>query len=205
MSRFSCGWRRRHDRHRGRALRRPRPVPRTRAWPVSGSGKPVFLYNLLNLKRTIWSGPELSPGKHTIVFDFKSDGPAHRQGRDRRAVRGWQGSGPEVHGSTRCRSPSRRTKASTSAMGDAYLYPMLEYRYDPPFKFTGKINKLTFKLSNRTLSLSRKQRRSWDACRHLNRIRSKRRNSSGFSATDRRRRMSAIASPTGNRCSRSRE
>ena len=23
---------------------------------------------------------------------------------------------------------------------------MLEYRYDPPFKFTGKINKLTFKL-----------------------------------------------------------
>jgi len=23
---------------------------------------------------------------------------------------------------------------------------MIEYRYDPPFKFTGKINKLTFKL-----------------------------------------------------------
>lgn len=23
---------------------------------------------------------------------------------------------------------------------------LLEYRYDPPFKFTGKINKLTFKL-----------------------------------------------------------
>ena len=23
---------------------------------------------------------------------------------------------------------------------------MLQYRYDPPFKFTGKINKLTFKL-----------------------------------------------------------
>jgi hypothetical protein len=38
-------------------------------------GKPVFLYNLLNLKRTIWSGPALNAGKHTIVFDFKSDGP----------------------------------------------------------------------------------------------------------------------------------
>src|SRR5258708_540392 len=38
-------------------------------------GKPVFLYNLLNLKRTIWAGPELGAGKHTIVFDFKSDGP----------------------------------------------------------------------------------------------------------------------------------
>jgi arylsulfatase len=23
---------------------------------------------------------------------------------------------------------------------------LIEYRYDPPFKFTGKINKLTFKL-----------------------------------------------------------
>ena len=43
-------------------------------------GKPVFLYNLLNLKRTIWSGPELSAGKHTIVFDFKSDGPGLGKG-----------------------------------------------------------------------------------------------------------------------------
>ena len=43
-------------------------------------GKPVFLYNLLNLKRTIWSGPELGAGKHTIVFDFKSDGPGLGKG-----------------------------------------------------------------------------------------------------------------------------
>jgi len=34
-------------------------------------GKVVFLYNLLDLKRTIWEGPELGDGKHTIVFDFK--------------------------------------------------------------------------------------------------------------------------------------
>jgi hypothetical protein len=40
----------------------------------------VFLYNLLNLKRTIWSGPELSAGKHTIVFDFKPDGPGLGKG-----------------------------------------------------------------------------------------------------------------------------
>ena len=62
------------------------------------SGKPVFLYNLLNLKRTIWSGPELGAGKHTIVFDFKSDGPELGQGRDGRALRGRQGSGQEIHG-----------------------------------------------------------------------------------------------------------
>ena len=41
-----------------------------------GRGKVVFLYNLLDLKRTTWEGPELEAGKHTIVFDFKSDGPA---------------------------------------------------------------------------------------------------------------------------------
>src|SRR5207344_3532752 len=40
-----------------------------------GRGKVVFLYNLLDLKRTMWEGPELEAGKHTIVFDFKSDGP----------------------------------------------------------------------------------------------------------------------------------
>jgi arylsulfatase len=38
-------------------------------------GRPVFLYNFLDLKRTRWEGPEtLSPGKHTLEFDFKYDG-----------------------------------------------------------------------------------------------------------------------------------
>ena len=45
-----------------------------------GRGKPVFLYNLLDLKRTAWEGPELEPGKHTIVFDFKPDGPGLGKG-----------------------------------------------------------------------------------------------------------------------------
>ena len=38
-------------------------------------GKPVFTWNLLDLKRVRWEGPEqLAPGKHTLVFDFKYDG-----------------------------------------------------------------------------------------------------------------------------------
>ena len=38
-------------------------------------GKPVFLWNLVDLKRVRWEGPEaLSPGKHTLEFDFKYDG-----------------------------------------------------------------------------------------------------------------------------------
>ncbi len=38
-------------------------------------GKPVFLWNLVDLKRVRWEGPEaVTPGKHTLEFDFKYDG-----------------------------------------------------------------------------------------------------------------------------------
>ncbi len=38
-------------------------------------GKPVFLWNLVDLERIKWEGKEaLSPGKHTLEFDFKYDG-----------------------------------------------------------------------------------------------------------------------------------
>ena len=46
----------------------------------SAGASSVFLYNLLDLKRTVWEGPELKAGKHTIVFDFKSDGPGFGKG-----------------------------------------------------------------------------------------------------------------------------
>jgi arylsulfatase A-like enzyme len=38
-------------------------------------GRPVFLWNLLDLERIKWEGQEaLSPGKHTVEFDFVYDG-----------------------------------------------------------------------------------------------------------------------------------
>jgi len=38
-------------------------------------GKPVFLWNLVDMKRIKWAGPDvLKPGKHTLEFDFKYDG-----------------------------------------------------------------------------------------------------------------------------------
>ena len=53
-------------------------------------GKPVFVYNLLDLERYRWEGGvgaardllgrALAPGKHTIVFDFKYDGPGPGKG-----------------------------------------------------------------------------------------------------------------------------
>jgi len=108
-------------------------------------GKPVFLYNLLNLKRTIWAGPELGAGKHAIVFDFKSDGPGLGKG----------GTGVlSVDGKEVARNSMKNSTPITFPEDESFDIgqdtrtgvAMLEYRYDPPFKFTGKINKLTFKL-----------------------------------------------------------
>jgi hypothetical protein len=40
-----------------------------------GRGRPVFVYNLLDLERFRWEGfSSLGEGKHTIVFTFKYDG-----------------------------------------------------------------------------------------------------------------------------------
>ncbi|HQR37786.1 MAG TPA: arylsulfatase, partial [Blastocatellia bacterium] len=45
-----------------------------------GKGKPVFMYNLLDLKRTTWEGPALGAGAHTIVFDYKPSEPGLGKG-----------------------------------------------------------------------------------------------------------------------------
>jgi len=108
-------------------------------------GKPVFLYNLLNLKRTIWSGPELGAGEHTIVFDFKSDGPdLGKGGTGVLYVDGREVSRNSIEHGTPITFPEDETFdiGQDTRTGVA----MLEYRYDVPFNFTGKIKKLTFKL-----------------------------------------------------------
>ena len=52
-------------------------------------GKPLFVYNVLDLKRTRWEGgvegadwlgSSLKSGKHTIEFDFTYDGPGIAKG-----------------------------------------------------------------------------------------------------------------------------
>ena len=44
-------------------------------------GKPVFDYNMLILAQYRWEGPDaLTPGKHTIVFDYTYDGPGIAKG-----------------------------------------------------------------------------------------------------------------------------
>ena len=108
-------------------------------------GKVVFLYNLLDLKRTIWEGPELEAGKHTIVFDFKSDGPGlAKGGTGVLSVDGREVAKNSMEHTTPITFPEDETfdVGQDTRTGVA----LVEYRYDPPFRFTGKIDKLTFKL-----------------------------------------------------------
>ena len=110
-----------------------------------GRGKVVFLYNLLDLKRTMWEGPELGTGKHTIVFDFKSDAPGlGKGGTGVLSVDGKEAARNTLEHTTPILFPEDETfdVGQDTRTGVA----LVEYRYDVPFKFTGKIDKLTFKL-----------------------------------------------------------
>jgi arylsulfatase len=110
-----------------------------------GKGKPVFLYNLLDLKRTAWEGPALGAGKHTIVFYFKSDGAALGQGGTGvLSVDGKEVARNSMEHATPITFPEDETFDIGSDTRTGVT--LLEYRYDVPFPFTGKINKLTFKL-----------------------------------------------------------
>jgi arylsulfatase len=107
--------------------------------------KPVFLYNLLDLKRTIWSGPELGGGKHTITFSFKYNGPGFgKGGTGILTVDGKEVDKKSMENSTPIMFPE--DEAFDIGQDTRTGVALLEYRYDCPFKFTGQINKVQFNL-----------------------------------------------------------
>ena len=115
------------------------------------NGRPVFIYNLLNLKRTVWEGPELDAGKHTIVFDYKPDEPGlGKSGKGVLYVNGKEVATHTMKNGTPVTYPEDESFdiGSDTRTGVAQL----EYRYEPPFKFTGTIDKLTFKLEPRPMA-----------------------------------------------------
>ncbi|WP_264563745.1 arylsulfatase [Flavobacterium sp. N3904] len=110
-----------------------------------GRGKPVFLYNLLDLKRTVWSGPALDEGKHTIVFDYKVDELGlGKSGKGVLIVDGKEVATNTMEHGIPITIPEDETFdiGSDTRTGVS----LLEYRYEVPFNFTGTIDKLTFKL-----------------------------------------------------------
>jgi arylsulfatase len=103
------------------------------------------MHNLLDLKRTAWEGPELKAGKHTIVFEFKYDGPGFGKGGtgelfvdgDSVAKKTLEHMTPVMFPEDEDFDIGSDTRTGVAA---------IEYRYDVPFKFTGKITKLRFDL-----------------------------------------------------------
>ncbi len=119
--------------------------------------KPVFLYNLLGLERTVWDGPELGAGKHTIVFDYKPDEPGlGKGGTGVLSVDGKEVARKSMKHST----PITFPEDETFDIGEDTRTPLalVEYRYDVPFKFTGTINKLTFDLGPERVTAEERER-----------------------------------------------
>jgi len=106
-----------------------------------GKGRPEFVYNLLDLKRFVWQGSAISPGKHAIVFDFKYDGPGPGKG----GTGVLSVDGKELARKTIPHSvPLTMTFFETFDVGVDTRTPVDE-SYELPFRFTGTLNKLTIK------------------------------------------------------------
>ena len=125
-------------------------------------GKPVFLWNLIDLERIKWEGPDaLTPGKHTVEFDFKYDGlgvgtlalQQHERSRlDPAPAR------------SRWTARSSHTKKMEKTLpmilqwdesfdiGSDTLTGVNDADYKPPFALTAKLNKLTIKVDRPKLS-----------------------------------------------------
>jgi arylsulfatase len=104
----------------------------------------VFTYNLLALERFRWEGPQaLTPGKHTILFDFKYDGPGMAKG----GTGILSVDGKEVARKTIPHTiPALMTIDESFDIGVDTRTGVDDKDYQPPFRFTGKLDKLTIKL-----------------------------------------------------------
>jgi arylsulfatase A-like enzyme len=107
-------------------------------------GKPVFTYNLLALERFRWEGAQaLTPGKHTILFDFKYDGPGLAKG----GTGVLSVDGKEVANKTVPHTiPAIMTIDESFDVGVDTRTGVDDKDYKLPFRFTGKLDKLTIKL-----------------------------------------------------------
>jgi arylsulfatase A-like enzyme len=124
-------------------------------------GRPVFLWNLVDLKRVKWEGQDaLAPGKHTIEFDFKYEG----LGIGTLAYNNMSGLGQPGVGTLKVDGKVVDTErlAHTLPMilqwdesfdiGSDTLTGVNDDDYQPPFALTATLNRLTLKVDRPTLS-----------------------------------------------------
>jgi arylsulfatase A-like enzyme len=118
-------------------------------------GKPVFTYNLLGLERFRWEGKTaLAPGKHTILFDFKYDGPGlAKGGTGVLSVDGKEVDNKKIPHTI----PALMTIDETFDIGVDTRTGVDDKDYQPPFRFTGKLGKVAIKLGpNQMMAIDEK-------------------------------------------------
>ena len=122
--------------------------------------KPVFLWNLVDLKRVRWEGPELTPGKHMLEFDFKYAGlGAGTMAFGSYAGLGQGGTGVlKVDGKEVATQKMEHTLPFILAwdesldIGSDTGTAVDDKDYQVPFAFTGKLNKITLTIDRPKLS-----------------------------------------------------
>jgi arylsulfatase len=124
-------------------------------------GKPVFCWNLLNLEWIRWEAPQaLTPGQHTIEFDFKYDG----LGAGTLAFNNFSGIGKGGTGTLKVDGTVVDTKRMEKTIpiilqwdesfdiGSDTITGVNDADYLPPFPLTAKFNKLGIKIDRPQLS-----------------------------------------------------
>lgn len=124
-------------------------------------GKPVFLWNLADLERIKWEGAQaLTPGKHTIAFDFKYDG----LGLGTLAFNNMSGIGRGGVGTLKVDGKAVDTKRMQKTLpmilqwdesfdiGSDTLTGVNDADYTPPFVLSAKLNRLTIDIDRPQLS-----------------------------------------------------
>jgi arylsulfatase len=124
-------------------------------------GKPTFTWNLVDLKRIKWQGPEvLSPGMHTLVYDFKYNG----LGAATLAFNNLSGIGQGGTGTLKVDGKVVATQTMEHTLplilqwdenfdiGSDTETGVDDQDYQPPFTFNGKLNKLTLDIARPQLT-----------------------------------------------------
>lgn len=122
--------------------------------------KPVFNWNLFGLEHVRWEGPELPAGKHTLEFDFRYDGLGFATlafGNTSGIGRGGTGQ-LKVDGTVVSEQKMEHTVPiilqidESLDVGSDTLTGVDDRDYQPPFAFTGTINKITLTIDPPKLS-----------------------------------------------------
>ena len=124
-------------------------------------GKPVWVWNLVDLERIKWEGSDaLTPGRHTVEFDFKYDG----LGTGTLAFNNFSGVGRSATGTLKVDGKVVATNKMEKTLpmilqwdesfdiGSDTLTGVNDADYAPPFALTAKLDKLTISVDRPQLT-----------------------------------------------------